>query len=318
MFDSDEDKAPEIHEMPFKDRIAVEEFMINRQLSRRNVSDAVQVKLALKLKPIIEARAKAKQAAGGSKKVVQDFAQPPKTRDEVAKAAGVSGETVRKVEAVLNSDNEDIKAAMLAPKSDPKHVSIHAAHEAVKEASKLPRRFCRVAFLDDVRVADGRRNAAASILRIRFLWGTQREPITSPLPADYRSSGSIKEISTDGPHVKRWRSYRSLENLRCFNETTPTLVIGVGVVVATSLAATLCDAMATCRRVPRREIDTAIDTNKRTRRSSPSQFFGGQSELPRLRVCKFHETCWDGRSVLNSVERVVRWIGKILHCDCSF
>ena len=53
VLDSDEDKAPEIREMAFADRIAVEEFMINRQLSRRNVSDAVQVKLALKLKPII-------------------------------------------------------------------------------------------------------------------------------------------------------------------------------------------------------------------------------------------------------------------------
>ena len=100
----------------------------------------------------------------------QNSAQSPKTRYEVAKAAGVGHDTVRKVEAVLNSDNEEIKAAMLAPKSDPKHVSIHAAHEAVKAASKLPRRFCRVAFLDDISVADVRTNAAASILENHFRW----------------------------------------------------------------------------------------------------------------------------------------------------
>ena len=44
------------------------------------------------------------------------------THQEIAKAAGVGRDTVRKVEAVLNSDNEAIKAAMLSPKSDPKHV----------------------------------------------------------------------------------------------------------------------------------------------------------------------------------------------------
>ena len=153
VFNSDEDKAPEIREMAFADRDAVKEFMINRQLSRRNVTDAMRVKIALKLKPIIEARAKEKQVQGGKAKVVLNSAQPQKTRDEVAKAAGVGHDTVRKVEAVLNSDNEEIKAAMLAPKSDPKHVSIHAAHEQVKAASKPPRRFCRVAFLDDVWVA---------------------------------------------------------------------------------------------------------------------------------------------------------------------
>ena len=84
--------------------------------------------------------------------------------------------------------------------------------------------------------------------------------------------------------------------------------------VATSLAATLCDAIGTCRRVPLREKNLPIDANKRTRRSSPSQFLGGQSELPRLRFCEFREPRWDGRSRLNSVEvAAVAWIGKILH-----
>ena len=125
VLDSDEDKAPDIHEMPFKDRDAVKEFMLKRQLSRRNLTDAVRVVIALKLKPVIEAKAKSKQSAAGGKKTKEDEkALSPKlveaieTHQEIANAAGVSHETVRKVEAVLNSENEEIKAAMLAPKSD--------------------------------------------------------------------------------------------------------------------------------------------------------------------------------------------------------
>ena len=122
---SDEDKAPEIHEMPFKDRDAVKMFMRKRQLSRRNLTDAMRVKISLDLKPMIEAKAKAKQDAAGvygkfsrSKTLSPNSDEGLRTDDEVAKLAGVGRDAVRKVEAVLNSDNEEIKAAMLAPKSD--------------------------------------------------------------------------------------------------------------------------------------------------------------------------------------------------------
>ena len=96
----------------FGSRDAVKEFMLKRQLSRRTLTDAMRVKIALGLKPIIEAKAKAnKKAIGGA--VPQHVAEPVDTRMEVAKAAGVSTETVRRAEAVLNSDNEEAKVAML-------------------------------------------------------------------------------------------------------------------------------------------------------------------------------------------------------------
>jgi len=110
----DEDKAPEIIERQFASRDDVKEWMLRRQLSRRNLTDAMRVKVALQLRPMIEARAKANQIRKPSGSVPLTSAeQPMETRKEIAKAAGVGADTVRKVESVLRDASESIKAAML-------------------------------------------------------------------------------------------------------------------------------------------------------------------------------------------------------------
>lgn len=48
---------------------------------------------ALKLEPLIAAKAKENQRQGGREKVVQNSAQADKTRNEVAKLAGLSHDT---------------------------------------------------------------------------------------------------------------------------------------------------------------------------------------------------------------------------------
>jgi ParB family chromosome partitioning protein len=124
----DEDRAPEVHEMPFADKNAVKEWMIHRQLSRRNLTDAMRVVLSLKLKPVLEAKAKANQVRKPTDSVSQTFVKqtPVHVDKEIAKAAGVSHETVRKVETVLAEADEPTKAAMLSGET-----SINKAYNTV-------------------------------------------------------------------------------------------------------------------------------------------------------------------------------------------
>lgn len=108
-------------------------------MSRRNLTDAMRVKIALMLKPMIAARAKANMAAGGSiggSGATKGLAMLPNpstdTRNEIAAAAGVSGRTVQKVETVLRRAADEIKDAMLSGKT-----TISAAYNKTVEATPL-------------------------------------------------------------------------------------------------------------------------------------------------------------------------------------
>lgn len=131
---SDDGKAPEIIEKSFATRNDVKEFILRRQLSRRNLNDAQRVQLTLQLKPIVEAKAKESRKANegrpGKKKLSTILSTVSKvdTRQELAALAGVSEGTFAKAEAVLKSDNEDLKASMLSGKT-----KISAAHKAIKD-----------------------------------------------------------------------------------------------------------------------------------------------------------------------------------------
>ena len=119
----DEDKAPEMTEKHFATRDDVKEWMLRRQLSRRNLTDAMRVKIALMLKPMIAARAKENQRTAGGDKfsgekpLVATLPEAVLTRNEIASAAGVSGRTVQKVETVLRRAADEIKSAMLSGKT---------------------------------------------------------------------------------------------------------------------------------------------------------------------------------------------------------
>lgn len=146
-FQNDENREPEIKELKFATPDDAKTWIIQNQLGRRNLPDAVRVQLALKLKPMIEAKAKAnQQAAGGA--LPQKSAEAVETRKEIAKAAGVSHDTVRKVETVLLLGGETLQQAMLNGKTSinaaakvatmPKAAQqelIDAGPKAVKEAA---------------------------------------------------------------------------------------------------------------------------------------------------------------------------------------
>ena len=105
-------------------------WIIQNQLGRRNISDAVRAELALKLKPILEAAAKERMVVGGKEKGVPNLAQG-RVRDEMAKVANVSHGTMDKVEDVLETGSESLKEAMRT-----KEASIDAAHTIAENLSK--------------------------------------------------------------------------------------------------------------------------------------------------------------------------------------
>lgn len=133
----DEDKAPEIKEKPFKDKEEVKDWMRQRALARRNLRDAMRVKIALERKPFLQAKAKANKVesgkASGRGKVPQLVVEPLEVTKEIAKSAGVSHETVRRVETVLDKATEGTKQAMLSGEK-----SIAAAFNETKKVKLEP------------------------------------------------------------------------------------------------------------------------------------------------------------------------------------
>ena len=97
--------------MTFDNRDEVKAWIIKNQFGRRNLSAYDRSVLALKLKPLIAEKAKGRQIQGGKEKVVQKSAQA-KTRDELAKVAGVSHDTIHKVEKIEAEAPESTKQAV--------------------------------------------------------------------------------------------------------------------------------------------------------------------------------------------------------------
>lgn len=93
-------------ELDFADSDEVKIWIIRNQFARRNLSDYQRSKLALKLKPLIAGKAKANQKLSdgkGAQKSADLKVSPVETREELAKAAGVSHDTIKKVETIIES-----------------------------------------------------------------------------------------------------------------------------------------------------------------------------------------------------------------------
>ena len=102
----------------------VKRWMLEQQLSRRNLSDAEKYEIVQKFKDIFKQRAKQNQSDGG--KGLSNLTKV-NTRKEMAKATGVSESTYRKIDAVMQSGNKDLKQ-----KLKKMQVSVDAAYKQVK------------------------------------------------------------------------------------------------------------------------------------------------------------------------------------------
>ena len=118
----------------FEDRDEAKEWIIRNQFGRRNISDYQRSALALQLKNIISV--KAKQNQGMRTDIPQNSSEsykPVETREELAKTAGVSHDTIRKVEIIEEKAPEPIKEM-----ARNNVVSINMAHGFTKAIENMP------------------------------------------------------------------------------------------------------------------------------------------------------------------------------------
>lgn len=136
----------------------VKAWIIRNQFGRRNIDKYQRSKLALQLKDLIAGKAKENQIAAGenygrgsdeklcqiSDKAIEDMEKglqksakaiekPIDTREELAKIAGVSHDTIHKVETIESKAPEPVKKA-----AQDNVISINKAYEITKEIETLP------------------------------------------------------------------------------------------------------------------------------------------------------------------------------------
>jgi hypothetical protein len=97
--------------MHFESREAVKEWIILNQFGRRNLSAYDRSILALKLKPVIAEKAKKKQASH-TEQGYQKSDKAEHTAKELAKVAGVSHDTIHKVEKIEAEATPQVKQAV--------------------------------------------------------------------------------------------------------------------------------------------------------------------------------------------------------------
>ena len=129
------------HDIPFKtiqreftDRNTAIEWIILNQFGRRNLPAHERARLALRLKPVIAERAKEKQAEyfgnqyeSGLPQKSAEVQKPIETREELAKVAGVSHDTIAKVERI-----EEDAPAPVVQASRKGEISVNAAYQVTK------------------------------------------------------------------------------------------------------------------------------------------------------------------------------------------
>lgn len=111
-------------------RDAAIEWVILHQFGRRNLSAMVRGELALRLKPILAAKAEERENSGKSDESdpeanLPQGARAPQTNDTVAAAAGLSDKTIAKVEKVAEKGTPALQQAARQNK-----ISIDAAAKA--------------------------------------------------------------------------------------------------------------------------------------------------------------------------------------------
>jgi len=95
--------------MTFDSRDEVKEWIILNQFGRRNLPAFVRAQLALKLKPVIAERAKENSLANLKNSESQKSDTRGRTDKQLATIAGVSHDTIHKVETILEKGSEIIQ-----------------------------------------------------------------------------------------------------------------------------------------------------------------------------------------------------------------
>lgn len=117
---------------PFENRTEAMAWMIRNQLGRRNLPNYERARLALRLKEAIAAEAKAKQEStlrqNSTVNQKSDERSEVNTNKELAKVAGVSHDTIHKVDVIEQKAPEEVKEQLRRGE-----VSINKAYNEIKE-----------------------------------------------------------------------------------------------------------------------------------------------------------------------------------------
>ncbi len=138
----------EKHGLPYKmlvfsftDLLEAKQWALETQKSRRNLEKWELGKIALKLKPEIEARARANQSAAGGDKTTQgalltalsEALSPVNTRKELADAVGIGEVTMGKVMQIDEHAPAAVREAL-----DNKELSINQGYNITRQVRELP------------------------------------------------------------------------------------------------------------------------------------------------------------------------------------
>ena len=119
----------------FEDKLAAKEWMVNTQKGRRNLTKYQLGQIALKLKPEIEARARAKESKRKTTfpKSEKSFLPSVNTTKELADSVGISRDTMNKILQIDAHAPAHIKEAL-----ENNGMSINQAYNAVKNLEAVP------------------------------------------------------------------------------------------------------------------------------------------------------------------------------------
>lgn len=146
----------------FDDLLEAKQWALDTQKGRRNLDKWELGKIALKLKPDIEARAKANMSAGGgdqkSEHARSGSAALPNpistvdTRKELADTVGLGERTMGKVMQIDEHAPAAVKEAL-----DKKELSIHQGYQITKQVENLPEEQREQAALEAVELAKAKK-----------------------------------------------------------------------------------------------------------------------------------------------------------------
>ena len=125
----------------FDDLLEAKQWALDTQKGRRNLDKWELGKIALKLKPEIEARAKANQSAAGGDKTDKGSllmnspkaVAPVNTRREMAQAVGIGEQTMGRIAQIDEHAPAAVKEAL-----DKKELSINQGYQITKQVENLP------------------------------------------------------------------------------------------------------------------------------------------------------------------------------------
>ena len=143
----------------FDDLLEAKQWALDTQKGRRNLDKWELGKIALKLKPEIEAKAKANMSAGGQAYHPSEEGSatlpnlpPVDTRKELADSVGLGERTMGKVMQIDEHAPAAVKEAL-----DKKELSIHQGYQITKQVENLPEGQREQAALEAVELAKAKK-----------------------------------------------------------------------------------------------------------------------------------------------------------------